>query len=158
MSQGFATGIIAASISMTCLVLALMNELDNSKPGNPLGVPWAVRIEVRVAQYLGRFHILWWQSLSATNLLAMKVKSHSSIRTYRCVSNSDWWGFPRYCAVMYLSKWCSLLHFVPWLWHSLYAGVLMEHGEFRFLLQQVMHSWFHSSVFIGRVISLILFR
>jgi hypothetical protein len=59
MSQGFATGIIAASISMTCLVLALMNELDNSKPGNPLGVPWAVRIEVRVAQYLGRFHILW---------------------------------------------------------------------------------------------------
>lgn len=59
MSQGFVTGIIAASISMTCLVLALMNELDNSKPGNPLGVPWAVRIEVRVAQYLGRFHILW---------------------------------------------------------------------------------------------------
>jgi len=49
----FATGIIAAAISMMCLVLALKNELDNETPGNPLGLPAGVRTEVRMAQYLG---------------------------------------------------------------------------------------------------------
>lgn len=33
----FATGIIAAALSMMCLGLALKNEAGNSEPGNPLG-------------------------------------------------------------------------------------------------------------------------
>jgi hypothetical protein len=89
-SVGFAAGIIAAAISLTCLVLAFKNEMDDATSGNPLGLPWDVQIEVRVAQYLGRFHHLCRKSLSAIYLLAMKAKAHSSIRTFCCVSNSDW--------------------------------------------------------------------
>ncbi len=58
MSWGFATGIFSAALSATCLVLAFKNEIDDSKPGNRLGLPWDVQPEVRVAQYLGRsFHV-----------------------------------------------------------------------------------------------------
>jgi hypothetical protein len=57
-SVGFAIGIIAAALSVTCLALAFKNEIDNEKPGNRLGLPWDVRTEVRVAQYLGKsFHV-----------------------------------------------------------------------------------------------------
>ncbi|KAL7531293.1 hypothetical protein ACHAXR_003958, partial [Thalassiosira sp. AJA248-18] len=49
----FATGIIAALLSMMCLVLAFRNELDNATDGNPLGLPAGVVTEVRIAQYLG---------------------------------------------------------------------------------------------------------
>ena len=53
-SVGFATGIITATLSATCLVLAFKNEIDNEKPGNRLGLPWDVQTEVRAAQYLSR--------------------------------------------------------------------------------------------------------
>jgi hypothetical protein len=49
----FNAGILASALSLMCLVLVLMDELQNNEPGNPLGVPAGLPPEVRMAQYLG---------------------------------------------------------------------------------------------------------
>ena len=40
-SLPFATGVVTAALMTFCLVLALTNELDNAKPGNPFGTRFA---------------------------------------------------------------------------------------------------------------------
>lgn len=51
-SIGFASGIVAVVLAQTCLVIAFLNEMDEGRPGNLLGLPANVPVEVRVAQYL----------------------------------------------------------------------------------------------------------
>lgn len=46
----FAVGIVF--ISVMCLIMALLNNLQDRTPGNPLNVPVNVSINVRIAQYL----------------------------------------------------------------------------------------------------------
>jgi hypothetical protein len=52
-SLPFQAGIFAYALSLMCLLLVLLDELQNRKPGNPLGVPAGLPPEVRMAQYLG---------------------------------------------------------------------------------------------------------
>ena len=49
----FFAGLASAALSLWCLSLALMNELDNGTYRNPLGVPPGNRKEVRMSQFLG---------------------------------------------------------------------------------------------------------
>ena len=49
----FYAGIVASALSIMCLLLTLLDELQNKQPGNPLGVPAGLPPEVRMAQYLG---------------------------------------------------------------------------------------------------------
>jgi hypothetical protein len=51
-SFGFVTSIVVFLLAMTCLFMAHRNQADRGRPGNPLGLPPNVQIEVRVAQYL----------------------------------------------------------------------------------------------------------
>ena len=52
LSFGFVTSIVVFLLAMTCLFMAHRNQADNGRPGNPLGLPPNVQVEVRVAQYL----------------------------------------------------------------------------------------------------------
>jgi hypothetical protein len=52
LSFGFVTSIVVFLLAMTCLFMAHRNQADRGRPGNPLGLPPNVQIEVRVAQYL----------------------------------------------------------------------------------------------------------
>jgi hypothetical protein len=52
LSFGFVTSIVVFLLAMTCLFMAHRNQADQGRPGNPLGLPPNVQIEVRVAQYL----------------------------------------------------------------------------------------------------------
>ncbi len=52
-SMPFGAGILAWALSLMCLLLVLLDELQNTEPGNPLGVPAGLPPEVRMAQYLG---------------------------------------------------------------------------------------------------------
>lgn len=49
----FNSALLALGLALTCLVLTLLNELENKEPGNPWGVPAGLAPEVRFAQYLG---------------------------------------------------------------------------------------------------------
>ena len=53
LSVPFAVGLVGAALSMMCLILALINELDKGTVGNDLGLPAGANTEVRVAQFLG---------------------------------------------------------------------------------------------------------
>ena len=52
LSFGFVTSMVVFLLAMTCLFMAHRNQADNGRPGNPLGLPPNVQVEVRVAQYL----------------------------------------------------------------------------------------------------------
>lgn len=52
-SMPFNAGILTSALSLMCLVIVLLDELQSSEPGNPLGVPAGLPPEVRMAQYLG---------------------------------------------------------------------------------------------------------
>lgn len=52
LSFGFVTSIVVFLLAMTCLFMAHRNQADQGRPGNPLGLPPNVQVEVRVAQYL----------------------------------------------------------------------------------------------------------
>ena len=54
-SYPFAFAFIIAVISVACLVMSLVDVLSAASPGNALGAPANVSIQVKAAQYLGIF-------------------------------------------------------------------------------------------------------
>ncbi len=53
LSMPFLMGLTTVVMSLLCLGITLMNELDNSEDGNKYGMPAGVPKEVRIAQFLG---------------------------------------------------------------------------------------------------------
>lgn len=53
LSIPFLVGLTTFVMSMLCLGITLMNELDNAEDGNPYGLPAGAPKEVRIAQFLG---------------------------------------------------------------------------------------------------------
>lgn len=51
-SFGFVTSVVVFLLAMTCLFMAYRNQAGQGRPGNPIGLPPNVQVEVRVAQYL----------------------------------------------------------------------------------------------------------
>ena len=52
-SVPFFAGILGATLSLSCLVLVLLDEFSKKVPGNSLGLPAGLHPSVQVAQYLG---------------------------------------------------------------------------------------------------------
>ena len=53
-SISFLVAIVACFLSVYCLTIVLINELDKGDVDNPLALPAGVNLEVRMAQYLVR--------------------------------------------------------------------------------------------------------
>jgi len=58
LSRAFLMGIVAAVLSIMSLSIVLVSELDNGTADSPLGLPTGVPPEVRMAQYLGKIHMI----------------------------------------------------------------------------------------------------
>ena len=58
LSISFLAAIVACFLSVYCLTIVLINELDKGDVDNPLGLPAGVNPEVRMAQYLVRLEFL----------------------------------------------------------------------------------------------------
>ena len=70
-------------LSLVSLLLALVNNLDDGSPGNPLGVPVQVDTSVRIAQYFGE---RWQCCMHATTSSVGEFNSLFDLN--RCPSNA----------------------------------------------------------------------
>lgn len=59
-SAPFNYSLLIICLSLPSLVLALVNNLSNRTPGNPLGLPVQVDTSVRITQYVGEWRVMLW--------------------------------------------------------------------------------------------------
>ena len=72
----FNSALLALGLALVCLVLTLLNELENKEPGNPWGVPAGLAPEVRFAQYLGIIIGKWEMYAITTRMMLVWTRFH----------------------------------------------------------------------------------